>query len=477
MIEAAHAGPTPWSRRRFLAASGLATAALLTLGDCTRSGSPRSPLIYFDDFDRAPGPLGHGWIDAHTTNPEFEDRLGIVAGGVADIELQGNADQSKTSSGWRGGFFRETPVSSGLRVVTNVRLASTQTTSGGGPLLHCVPTATSWGIGGWYNVGAGLDWFELGLIGLRPGDFRYLDTLFAPRPTTGGVFPLEIRSTHGQVAMFSGGLQVCGPVPVPAELAGSSRHGGQVDIGSRAEQSVPQIRDVRIERYSGTVPPEARAAVVRAQGGIVQTAAAESLSVPVPARVDAGDLLVALVGLAEGEPPAAPSGWQVQRSALAPGPGPVLATYIRVAGHHEPSSVTWRFSVTAAAAVVLRISGANAQTPLVTTFQANPASRAAEAPGQGIVAMHCMGLWACVASADASITVPDRWQPVAQTTRGRAQISLAVAQVPDWSQFTPPITSPFDASTRTPAAVGHLSVAAQTQTMVATVFRRPVAAD
>ncbi len=143
-------------------------------------------------FDGHRGPSAMAGPNAHTVVPRYEDKLGLVDGGVADIVLQGPRDIDHDSSGWRGAFYRELPASpTGISVNTRVYLHRGQVSSGGGPLAYCAPATAPWALGAWYDLGGYLNWFEFGLVGRNPDDYRWLDTCFAPHPTFDQTFDLR----------------------------------------------------------------------------------------------------------------------------------------------------------------------------------------------------------------------------------------------------------------------------------------------
>jgi hypothetical protein len=441
----------PFGRRRFLALSGAASLALLDACSSS-SGHPTAtaPVRFSDDFHRPPGPLGNGWRDAHTALPLYEDRLGIVSGGVADVALEGSRDQDPASSGWRGAFYREMSPSPGVRVVTEVYLHPEQATSGGGPLVHCVPAATAFGLGAWYDVGFGLDWFEFGIVGRRSTDFQFLDTFWAPKP--GSTFELEIRSVDGMAAVWADGRRVCGPLPVPASLRASSSHGGQIDIGSRREQSVAQIRSITIEPYTGGPIPEYEPAQLSAAPAAFAPDGA--LSLPRPVDSAPGDLLIALLSVADDGRPAAPPGWTAHGFA-APRGGPGLGCWSRRSDGHDPPA-TFPVGSRGGTGVVIRARGANPTVGFTPALQRTTSSAEVTAPSQLVFGPHRAGLWAAAAPAGAGLHLPTSWSPLVTAMHG-APVTLVVGSVPDWAHGPTPVVAPYGGHGKsTGELTGHL---------------------
>ena len=104
-------------------------------------------------------------------------------------------------------------------------------------------------------------------------------------------------------------------------------------------------------------------------------ASTTSLTLPAPAGVTAGDVLVATIDL-RGKPKiTVPAGWRLLRSDLT-GRHLTKATYVRVAGPEEPVSYRWSFnkSVRAAAGVMVAVQGVD---------PAAPVAAVSGAPGDG----------------------------------------------------------------------------------------------
>jgi hypothetical protein len=459
--------PPTIGRRRFLALGG--AASLVLVDACSSGGSTKPPAEhrFTDDFRRPPGPLGNGWTDAHFAVPRYEDRVGIVAGGVADISLQGSRDQDPSSSGWRGAFYRDFATPTGVRVATTVYLHPQQSTSGGGPLLHVVPGATDWAIGAWYDVGLGLDWYELGLVGRRPDDFRFLDTFTTPPPTRDGTFALEVRSVGGQVSLFADGHRVAGPVPLPASLSSSSLHGGQIDIGSRAEQGVAQIREVTLAAFSGPPTPDYGPAQLT-PGPVASVAAGgDRLRLPLPSGVRAGDELVAFVALQAGVTATRPAGWADHGIGGAAGGPRVLCTATTSDGRTDPPVFTVAGGGIASG-VVVRLAGANPHAPFTGTFSANPSSTAVEGRAQRLFGPHRAGLWVAAAPPGSRIAEPSGWSPLASGA------GLCAASVADWGSAAQPVRPPYAAGgSPTAVPVGRLQHAGPSGVMTLTVLPHP----
>jgi hypothetical protein len=456
---------SPFSRRRFLVLASAASLGLTQACSSGRSGAtgPTGTASradrFSDAFDRPPGPLGNGWTDAHTVVPPYQDQVGIVSGGVADVALQGARDIDPSSSGWRGAFYRDLAGSTDqVRVATTVYLHPGQRTSGGGPLAFCVPDSEAWALGAWYDVGSFLNWYEFGLVGRRVEDYRWLDTCFAPHPTNGGTFELEIRASHGSAAVFANGERVCGPVPIPAELRSSTRHGGQMDIGSRPEQGVAQIRSVTIEPSRGGPIPDYQAAQVEA-GQTAELAGAGSLSLALPDQVAPGDLLVAVIGLGSAGSLVAPAGW-VAAGVKAGPTGLTLACYTHKSTGGDPSPAVWTgVGDAGAVGVIVRARGVNrrvGQLGLPGSFVVSADAASVTTPSVRLTGIHRLGLWAALAGHGSTIGTPSGWASLVPGS-SQAPVTLTLATVADWGEGPLAVRPPFEVQ-GTPTPVRRAAV-------------------
>jgi hypothetical protein len=452
-------------RRTFLRAA-IAAAAASGLAGCSSSDdddssttAPRdSARRFVDDFNRADGPVGNGWIDAHDVTPSWQDRVAIASHALTLSSLQGARDQDPASSGWRGAIYRETNIRDGVSVITRYGPAPFDAT--GGPLVQCNPTAKEFGIGCWYDHA--LRGWELGLIGLTQPDFQYLDFTFTKPPS--GSIDLELRSTGDAVAFYVNGALRGGPVPVPASLRDSSLHGAQLDFLTHIP-GTPTIDDCRIQPWRGRLASYTEASLA---AGRVSTAGLNrplQLSVPVG---DADDALVAVIVSTS------PSGWRARgwrRDASAAVPGTVaittLSSVATSAGAHTVTFQPVSDSGTAAG-LVLRLHDHNSAIPVLSDALATPQpSTRVPAPAPLLVGLHRVSIWLGATVRGATVSPPVDYEQIAAVPQDADAPALTVA-TRAWDG-TPEGTPPFGDAADVPQQIGSSSVAAPSVGALVTV--------
>lgn len=299
------------------------------------------------------------------------------------------------------------------------------------------------GIGMYWN--AGLSWWELGVIGLDPYGFLYMDTAFADPPSFDADSCMAIRVCRGYVSGWFGSstdgvpgtlTRVVGPAPIPSALRYSSLHGVQGD----QSLTVPTgyTSHFGVDAFNGLAAPlEATPEVETSTAAAKSTGT--SIVVTKPTGVAVGDLLVAVVA-SNAKAVTPPAGWTSGTSMTT---GTVyLYQWYRVATSTDVSASNYTFSLASGdvAASMLRISGQNTRVPLIAGSQVNASAATAASTGATIAGVHRLGLWACAVPADTTIATPTGFTELTITPSGGTAITLKVATV-DWVTVTGPYGS------------------------------------
>ena len=139
--------------------------------------------------------------------------------------------------------------------------------------------------------------------------------------------------------------------------------------------------DVDLHESAGTTESARRPSIVFRSMSTDQNGGGWSLTIPRPAGVSAGDVLVAAVSLGGHPAVTAPSGWTLVLD-HENGHGYSQIVYVRVASGSEPASFRWRFSrSTTAAGSITVYAGVNAAQPIdVAGGRTNSSSQSITAP-------------------------------------------------------------------------------------------------
>jgi streptogramin lyase len=97
--------------------------------------------------------------------------------------------------------------------------------------------------------------------------------------------------------------------------------------------------------WAGAVSRAATATIAMRSATSAQNGVASTLSIPVPATTQPGDVLLAVVDVQYQPSITGPAGWQRVRADVSPGGNRLeQAVYVHTAGSNEPASYTWSFS-------------------------------------------------------------------------------------------------------------------------------------
>lgn len=434
-------------------------------GRGSRAGGNPSPLPvqslpFSDTFTRANGSLGSPWRDLSSIHPFLQDRVGIVSNTVADVlHLNDDYGGSTVTSGWRGGAFVQTSVSTDFEVVCNLDAGSPAARTTGGPLVLVDPSTNDLGLGCWYSPL--FNYIELGNIGRTASEFRFLDVNWCPAQA--GSYELKIRVVGTQAAVFLNGNLFCGPVTIPAALQGAKKHGIQTDDLGTSTASTPTVSDVSMAANATALPTYTGAVITDANrvGTATKFTSGTTVNVPYPATVTAGDLLVCAVGNESNRTISTPAGWSV---VLPSGGFNVYgAVFYKVASGSESGTlgVTFSGAVTSAAGVIFCVQNVSAYRPVDTSIAGNFGASPLAAPAQNLIGKGRLVILTSFGSLDAAHTHPAEFSTIAETGAGGAGCKLKVSgQAPTFTGTDTPYTV-LPAATVT--ASGQIIVNAQFQ--------------
>lgn len=453
-------------------------------GDPSATYSDRVVRIDFSDFadgDLADGVVA-GLFDASALagiGPAREDPMCVVGGLLGTTGMVGpdfvDGSFDGTTSGGRYLSYMDCGVGENFVAWT---IGDVLASGMAAPATNIVLDHAYQGIGMYWN--AGLSWWELGVIGLNPYGFLYLDTVFAAPPSFDADSCMAIRVCRGYVSGWFGSstagepgtlTRVVGPAPIPSVLRYSSLHGVQGDQNNTTATGFTSYFGVDV--YNGLAAPLEETPVVESTTA-ASKATGTSIAVTKPSGVAVGDLLVAVVA-SNAKAVTPPSGWTLGTSKTS---GAVyLYQWYRVATSADVSASSYSFSLVSGdvAASMLRISGQNTLVPLIAASQANASAATAASASVTIAGVHRLGLWACAVPADTTIATPSGFTELTITSSGGAAFTLKVASV-DWVTVTGPYGSYGQqaGTVTTPASVA-LGTTAASATCTVQVHPQPSA--
>lgn len=200
---------------------------------------------WIDAFNRPDGPLGNGWTDGHDWDPDVFEPTGILSGAVvcADptarsgtyVDYGEVADPGVTMYHGIGCAWRDFGVTTIRASYEWSGIWTEPTHTEGGPLLHVTPGTPEHGIGVWETIVGSAAVLAVATIANPPEDWGHpsnpvLDTAVV-RHAEGQRRSVELRSNGTGVTCWLDGAQVrlatngLSPVPIPANLVGSTLHG------------------------------------------------------------------------------------------------------------------------------------------------------------------------------------------------------------------------------------------------------------
>lgn len=397
-------------------------------------GFPLAPvaLPFSDTFTRPDGSLGPPWIDLHQSLPTLNDRLGIRSNAVADVAHQDdNYGGPTVTTGWRGAAYVPTSISDNFEVVCNLTATSTSGGTTGGPAVLIDPASNDIGLGVWYN--SAFNYVELATHGRGTNDFRYLDSNWCADLSS--AYELRLRVVGGQAAAFLDGNLICGPVAVPAALAGNTNHGIFTDDLAGSSAETPTIADVSMATYSTALPTYTYPSISGASkiGTPTKYTSGSSVAVPYPSSVSAGDLLICYVANGSNRAWTVPAGWT---SAWNGGFLIYAGCFWKVATGSESGtlSVSAAGAITEGAAVMIAVQGTSAVYPTQTNTTTTDAgvdlvftNTTATATNQNLLGLNRMVLAMTYTSDDVAHTHPVAYTTIAETSAGGATCRMKLS--------------------------------------------------
>lgn len=372
----------------------------------------RVELPFVDDFERADGPVGNGWVDLSRRWPsDGTDGDGFNPALIFDGKVgTGSGDPGEDrAAAWRACCTKE---GYSVRTTFSVNeLLGSQC----GPLAFVTAGPHPLGLALYYNVSFG-QWYIVE-VGDDYSDRVILDTNPADYNIGGGqTVEAELRSLGGQIAAYIDGRLVAGPVTIPVTLQGSKRHGFY--LGSQVEdRSIigPGVIE-SCEIHSNTAALDTYTApTIGEVGASAEATSGSSINVPYPATVTAGRVLVCCVANSNNRSWTAPSSpWQTVNNG---GAGQFSGMFYKVADGTETGNLTVNASgaMTNARGVMFEVTNVNeaSASPISGNGGVVTASTQSAAASLDQTGMHRGFLLFSWSNTNQTHTHPAGWTPVA----------------------------------------------------------------
>lgn len=210
--------------------------------------------------------MGNSWFNGYETFPAGYCELGIVSGAVATTDPESRDlthvewdDTPGPGEAWRGigCAWRNTAWEAARVKVAWSGIWDHDTEAHhteGAPLIHITPDSSRFAIGAYVASISGIAFMSIGYIG-QPGElYEGIDGV-AIAHTDEQTRMVELRTTGTEFTVWVDGTQLSlaingtNPIPVPAELQGSARHGFGIDthyMTAIASPTTPVVHAIEI---------------------------------------------------------------------------------------------------------------------------------------------------------------------------------------------------------------------------------------